>query len=106
MEIMVFAISNACILFRPCFKKKTMYCVYNRSLFLMRRYELICLMEKVVNFIMQIMVMTPQILLDALRHGFMPLRVVHLLIFDECHRANGSHPYANIMKVGKCSHES
>lgn len=58
------------------------------------------------NFVMQVMVMTPQILLDALRHGFMSLQKVHLLIFDECHRANGSHPYTNIMKVGECSHES
>uniref|UniRef100_A0A0D9Y050 SRP54-type proteins GTP-binding domain-containing protein n=1 Tax=Leersia perrieri TaxID=77586 RepID=A0A0D9Y050_9ORYZ len=43
------------------------------------------------------------ILLDALHHAFLTMSVVNLIIFDECHRACGSHPYARIMKV---PHES
>ncbi|KAF5179568.1 Endoribonuclease dicer-like protein [Thalictrum thalictroides] len=45
-----------------------------------------------------VMVMTPQILLDALRKAFFSLNVVTLMVFDECHRATGNHPYAKIMK--------
>lgn len=50
-------------------------------------------------FVFQIVVMTPQILLDALRLAFLTMSAVSLLIFDECHRACGSHPYVRIMKV-------
>uniref|UniRef100_K4AJR2 Uncharacterized protein n=1 Tax=Setaria italica TaxID=4555 RepID=K4AJR2_SETIT len=46
----------------------------------------------------EIVVMTPQILLDALRHAFLTMSVMSLLIFDECHRACGNHPYSRIMK--------
>ncbi|XP_022754727.1 endoribonuclease Dicer homolog 3 isoform X2 [Durio zibethinus] len=45
-----------------------------------------------------VLVMTPQILLDALRKAFLSLEVVSLMIIDECHRATGNHPYAKIMK--------
>ena len=50
-------------------------------------------------FMSQIVVMTPQILLDALRHAFLTMNVMSLLIFDECHRACGNHPYSQVMKV-------
>ncbi|KAF5743147.1 Ribonuclease III putative isoform 1 [Tripterygium wilfordii] len=45
-----------------------------------------------------ILVMTPQILLDALRKAFLRIEMLQLMIIDECHRATGNHPYAKIMK--------
>ncbi|KAK3146816.1 hypothetical protein QOZ80_3BG0272490 [Eleusine coracana subsp. coracana] len=46
----------------------------------------------------EVLVMTPQILLDNLRHSFFRLRDIALLIFDECHNATGNSPYACILK--------
>ncbi|KAI3822542.1 hypothetical protein L1987_10133 [Smallanthus sonchifolius] len=46
----------------------------------------------------QVMVMTPKVLLDALRNAFMDFEMVCLLIIDECHHASGNHPYVSIMK--------
>ncbi|KAK7363560.1 hypothetical protein VNO77_05706 [Canavalia gladiata] len=45
-----------------------------------------------------VLVMTPQILLDALRKAFLSIEMICLMIIDECHRATGNHPYAKIMK--------
>ncbi|KAK7256023.1 hypothetical protein RIF29_29454 [Crotalaria pallida] len=45
-----------------------------------------------------VMVMTPQILLDSLRKAFFKMKSVSLLIIDECHRASANHPYVKIMK--------
>jgi endoribonuclease Dicer len=48
----------------------------------------------------RIMVSTPQILLDALRHGYIHLgRDISLLVFDEAHHATSKHPYNEIMKA-------
>ncbi|XP_056166664.1 endoribonuclease Dicer homolog 3 isoform X3 [Syzygium oleosum] len=45
-----------------------------------------------------VLVMTPQILLDALRKAFLNLDTVSLMIIDECHRTSKNHPYTKIMK--------
>ncbi|GAB2300240.1 endoribonuclease Dicer, variant 2 [Dionaea muscipula] len=49
----------------------------------------------------EILVMTPQLLLQSLRHCFIRMNMIALLIFDECHygQAGSHHPYAEIMKV-------
>ncbi|XP_020280276.1 endoribonuclease Dicer [Pseudomyrmex gracilis] len=46
----------------------------------------------------QVLVMTSQIFVDLLLHGFMTLDKVNLIIFDECHRAVCNHPMRQIMQ--------
>lgn len=46
----------------------------------------------------EVMVMTPQVFLNNLQHGFLKMNIVELLIFDECHHAHKNHAYAQIMK--------
>lgn len=46
----------------------------------------------------QVLIMTPDILKMVLHHGFMPLSILNLIIFDECHRAVKNHAYCEIMK--------
>ncbi|GFP81473.1 endoribonuclease dicer homolog 3 [Phtheirospermum japonicum] len=45
-----------------------------------------------------VLIMTPQILLDALKKTFLSLEAFCFVILDECHRATGKHPYARIME--------
>ncbi|KAG6829276.1 hypothetical protein H0H92_005096 [Tricholoma furcatifolium] len=46
----------------------------------------------------RVMVTTPQVLLDALRHSYVNLgRDIGLLVFDEAHHAVDNHPYRRIM---------
>ncbi|KAF8378092.1 hypothetical protein HHK36_029428 [Tetracentron sinense] len=54
----------------------------------------------------EVFVMTPQILLDDLRHSFFKLDIIKLLIFDECHNARGRSPYACILTVYTVANES
>lgn len=47
----------------------------------------------------RVMVTTPQVLLDALRHGYLRMgRDINLIVFDEAHHATSKHPYNLIMK--------
>ncbi|TKY72393.1 Endoribonuclease Dicer-like 2 [Spatholobus suberectus] len=45
----------------------------------------------------EVLVMTHAILLNCLRHSFFDLKMIKVLIMDECHHARGKHPYACIM---------
>ncbi|GAA0158861.1 hypothetical protein LIER_15782 [Lithospermum erythrorhizon] len=45
----------------------------------------------------EVLVMTPIILLNALRHRFLNLDDIKVMIYDECHNARGKHPYARLM---------
>ncbi|RAL54473.1 hypothetical protein DM860_001601 [Cuscuta australis] len=52
----------------------------------------------------EVLILTPAILLSALRHNFLKIEMIKLLIFDECHNARGKHPYSCIMKEFYHSH--
>ena len=44
-----------------------------------------------------VLVMTCQILVNILGHGFIGLQNINLLILDECHNASKKHPYAQLL---------
>ncbi|CAL1687755.1 unnamed protein product [Lasius platythorax] len=46
----------------------------------------------------QVLVITSQIFVDLLSHGYMKLEKVNLIVFDECHRAVSNHPMRQIMQ--------
>lgn len=45
----------------------------------------------------QCLFMTPELLLNSLRSGYLNLQQFKLIVFDECHHCNGNHPYMKIM---------
>ena len=47
----------------------------------------------------QVLVMTPQILVDMIQHSFIDINKINLLIIDECHHATGNHPYCQILRL-------
>lgn len=44
-----------------------------------------------------VFVMTAQILVNILTHGFFSMQNINLLIMDECHNATKKHPYVQVM---------
>lgn len=51
-----------------------------------------------IVFPLQVVVCTCQILLDVLKHGYLSIKHINLLIFDECHHGVGEHPMHGIME--------
>lgn len=47
--------------------------------------------------LVQVLVMTAQILLNILRHSIIKMESINLLILDECHHAVKKHPYSLVM---------
>ena len=47
--------------------------------------------------LLQVLVMTAQILLNILRHSIIKMEAINLLILDECHHAVKKHPYSLVM---------
>ena len=45
-----------------------------------------------------VLVMTAQILVNILTHGFFAPKNINLLIMDECHNATKKHPYVRVME--------
>lgn len=45
----------------------------------------------------QSLFMTPELLLNCLRAGYLNLEQFKLIVFDECHHCAGNHPYMKIM---------
>lgn len=47
----------------------------------------------------QILVATCQIVLDIIRHGYITLDQLNLIVFDECHNATKKHPMSQLMSL-------
>lgn len=46
----------------------------------------------------QIIVATAQLFLDAVKHSFISLDQINVIVFDECHHGRMNHPYHELMK--------
>ncbi|KAF3765860.1 dicer-like endonuclease [Cryphonectria parasitica EP155] len=46
----------------------------------------------------KVIITTPQVLLDALLHGFVNISSLALMVFDEAHHCNKNHAYSRVMK--------
>ncbi|BGP48542.1 Dicer-like protein 1 [Rhodotorula kratochvilovae] len=44
------------------------------------------------------LVVTAQLILDSLAHGFLKMEQIALLVFDEAHHAKSNHPFASILR--------
>lgn len=44
-------------------------------------------------------VLTAQVLVNLMLHGFLSMSRINVLIFDECHHCSDNHPYAHIMNA-------
>lgn len=47
----------------------------------------------------RVFVCTPEALRVALERGFVSMRMINLLVFDECHHVTKRHPYAHVIKL-------
>nr|CCA19701.1 dicerlike putative [Albugo laibachii Nc14] len=47
----------------------------------------------------RVFVTTPQVVRNALEKGYISMKNINLLVFDECHHVSKRHPYAHIMKL-------
>ncbi|GAA5903989.1 hypothetical protein JCM6882_003794 [Rhodosporidiobolus microsporus] len=45
-----------------------------------------------------VLVVTAQLILDSLAHGFLKMSQIALLVFDEAHHAKSNHPFASILR--------
>lgn len=49
----------------------------------------------------QVLVATAQLFLDAVKHSFISIAQLNVIIFDECHHGRMNHPYHELMKQFK-----
>lgn len=54
----------------------------------------------------EVIVSTAQLFLDAIKHSFISIAQINVMIFDECHHGRKNHPYHEIMKQFKYLHVS
>lgn len=54
----------------------------------------------------QIIVATAQLFVDAVKHSFVGIDQLNVVIFDECHHGRMNHPYHELMKQFKYVHPS
>ncbi|XP_076178399.1 endoribonuclease Dcr-2 isoform X3 [Ptiloglossa arizonensis] len=47
----------------------------------------------------QVLILTPQVLVDGINGSYLLLNKINLIIFDECHRGVNEHPMRQIMKL-------